>query len=91
MNVTLDVASSGKFLVEMVQDPFYLTDSSFVLVSTGALVTFASAAIGSNKGFDDLYPKLLDLVSDTRKYLGRDRQILCWNRWLRWQKLRVLR
>jgi hypothetical protein len=22
----------GKFLVEMVQDPFYLTDSSFVLV-----------------------------------------------------------
>jgi glycogen debranching enzyme len=35
---------------------------------TGALVTFTSAAIGSTKGFDDLYPKLLNLVSDNRKY-----------------------
>lgn len=35
---------------------------------TGALVTFAWSAIGSNKGFDDLYAKLLDLVKDTRKY-----------------------
>jgi glycogen debranching enzyme len=41
-------------------------------LSTGALVTFTSAAIGSNKGFDDLYPKLLDLVSDTRKYQVSD-------------------
>lgn len=37
-------------------------------LSTGALVTFTSAAIGSNKGFDDLYPKLLNLVTDKRMY-----------------------
>jgi glycogen debranching enzyme len=37
-------------------------------LSTGALATFCFSAIGSNKGFDDLYPKLLDLVSDTRMY-----------------------
>lgn len=37
-------------------------------LSTGALVTFTSAAIGSTKGFDDLYPKLLNLVTDTRHY-----------------------
>lgn len=35
---------------------------------TGALVTFCWSAIGSNKGFDDLYPKLLNLVTDTRHY-----------------------
>ncbi|GAA5827939.1 hypothetical protein JCM11251_005656 [Rhodosporidiobolus azoricus] len=35
---------------------------------TGALVTFGRAAVGSNRGFDDLYPKLLDVVSETRKY-----------------------
>lgn len=37
-------------------------------LSTGALVAFAGSAIGSNKGFDDLYPKLLDLVHDNRRY-----------------------
>jgi glycogen debranching enzyme len=37
-------------------------------LSTGALVAFSSSAIGSNKGFDDLYPKLLDLVGDNRRY-----------------------
>lgn len=37
-------------------------------LSTGALATFSFSAIGSNKGFDDLYPKLLDLVSDKRIY-----------------------
>jgi len=37
-------------------------------LSTGALVTFTSAALGSNKGFDDLYPKLLNLVTDNRMY-----------------------
>src|SRR5258707_11702874 len=31
-------------------------------LSTGALVTFAYCGVGSNKGFDDLYPKLLNLV-----------------------------
>ena len=35
---------------------------------TGGLVTFCWSAIGSNKGFDDLYPKLLNLVTDTRRY-----------------------
>lgn len=37
-------------------------------LSTGALVTFTKAALGSNKGFDDLYPKLLNLVTDNRPY-----------------------
>lgn len=37
-------------------------------LSTGALVTFTRAALGSNKSFDDLYPKLLDLVTDNRAY-----------------------
>lgn len=37
-------------------------------LSTGALATFSYSAIGSMKGFDDLYPKLLDLVTEKRKY-----------------------
>ncbi|KZT10101.1 glycoside hydrolase family 133 protein [Laetiporus sulphureus 93-53] len=37
-------------------------------LSTGALVTFSYCAVGSVKGFDDLYPKLLDLVRESRKY-----------------------
>jgi hypothetical protein len=37
-------------------------------LSTGALVCFTRAALGSNKGFDDLYPKLLNLVTDSRMY-----------------------
>lgn len=37
-------------------------------ISTGGLVTFSFSAIGSNKGFDDLYPKLLDLVNESRLY-----------------------
>lgn len=37
-------------------------------LSTGALVAFSYSAIGSNKGFDDLYPKLLNLVSEERRY-----------------------
>jgi glycogen debranching enzyme len=37
-------------------------------LSTGALVTFCYSALGSVKGFDDLYPKLLDLVGEKRKY-----------------------
>ncbi|TXT04967.1 hypothetical protein VHUM_03787 [Vanrija humicola] len=54
-------------------------------LSTGALVTFTKAAIGSNKGFDDLYPQLLNLVTDTRMYnvaddnkggIGRVKRIL---------------
>lgn len=54
-------------------------------LSTGALVTFTKAAIGSNKGFDDLYPALLNLVTDTRMYnvgddanggIGRVKRIL---------------
>ncbi|EJF64264.1 glycoside hydrolase family 13 protein [Dichomitus squalens LYAD-421 SS1] len=37
-------------------------------LSTGALITFSFSAIGSVKGFDDLYPKLLHLVMEKRKY-----------------------
>lgn len=37
-------------------------------LSTGALVTFSYSAIGSVKGFDDLYPKLLNLVQEKRTY-----------------------
>ncbi|EPQ56459.1 glycoside hydrolase family 13 protein [Gloeophyllum trabeum ATCC 11539] len=38
------------------------------VLSTGALVTFSYSAIGSVKGFDDLYPKLLNLVQEKRRY-----------------------
>ncbi|EGN96521.1 glycoside hydrolase family 13 protein [Serpula lacrymans var. lacrymans S7.3] len=45
-------------------------------LSTAALVAFSHCAIGSVKGFDDLYPKLLNLVCERRKYkvtgLGED-------------------
>jgi glycogen debranching enzyme len=37
-------------------------------LSTGARATFSFAAIGSVKGFDELYPKLLDLVKEKRRY-----------------------
>ncbi|KZT27841.1 glycoside hydrolase family 133 protein [Neolentinus lepideus HHB14362 ss-1] len=37
-------------------------------LATGALVTFSYSAIGSVKGFDDLYPKLLNLVHEKRRY-----------------------
>ena len=37
-------------------------------LSTGALVTFSFSAIGSVKGFDDLYPRLLNLVAEKRTY-----------------------
>ncbi|KAI0704297.1 glycoside hydrolase family 13 protein [Cytidiella melzeri] len=37
-------------------------------LSTGALMTFSYSAIGSVKGFDDLYPKLLNLVQESRAY-----------------------
>ncbi|KAG8899597.1 hypothetical protein FRB99_006561, partial [Tulasnella sp. 403] len=37
-------------------------------LSTGALATFGWCAVGSVKGLDELFPKLLDLVGDNRKY-----------------------
>jgi hypothetical protein len=37
-------------------------------LSTGALATFSYCALGSVKGFDELYPKLLNLVEEKRKY-----------------------
>lgn len=37
-------------------------------LSTGALVAFSYSAIGSVKGFDDLYPQLLNLVQEKRRY-----------------------
>jgi glycogen debranching enzyme len=38
------------------------------MLSTGALMTFCWSAIGSVKGFDDLYPKYLNIVKENRKY-----------------------
>jgi len=37
-------------------------------LSTAALCGFSYCATGSVKGFDDLYPKLLNLVGEERKY-----------------------
>ncbi|KAF9525972.1 glycoside hydrolase family 13 protein [Crepidotus variabilis] len=37
-------------------------------LSTGALAAFSACAVGSVKGFDDLYPKLLGLVQEKRLY-----------------------
>lgn len=37
-------------------------------LSTGALCTFSYSAIGSVKGFDEIYPKLLNLVGEKRPY-----------------------
>lgn len=37
-------------------------------LSTGGLATFSFCAVGSVKGFDDLYPKLLNLVQEKRQY-----------------------
>jgi glycogen debranching enzyme len=37
-------------------------------LDSGALVAFSLCAIGSVKGFDDLYPKLLNLVHEKRLY-----------------------
>ena len=37
-------------------------------LSTGALVTFSYSAIGSVNSFDDLYPRLLNLVQEEQKY-----------------------
>ena len=37
-------------------------------LATGALTPFSYCAVGSVKGFDDLYPKLLNLVSEKRRY-----------------------
>jgi glycogen debranching enzyme len=37
-------------------------------LSTGSLAAFSFCGVGSVKGFDDLYPKLLNLVHETRKY-----------------------
>ncbi|TDL23784.1 glycoside hydrolase family 13 protein [Rickenella mellea] len=52
-------------------------------LSTGSLVTFSHCGIGSVKAFDDLYPKLLNLVQEERKYkagsetgIGRVKHVL---------------
>lgn len=37
-------------------------------LANGALCTFSASAVGSVKGHDDLYPKLLNLVGETRLY-----------------------
>ncbi|CAG8588637.1 10334_t:CDS:10, partial [Racocetra persica] len=37
-------------------------------LSNGALVAMSSCAIGSVKGYDEIYPKTVDLVNETRPY-----------------------
>lgn len=37
-------------------------------ITMGALVNFSWSAIGSTKGFDNLYPDLLNIVSEKRRY-----------------------
>jgi glycogen debranching enzyme len=37
-------------------------------LASGALVAIAGCAVGSNRGYDDLFAKGLDLVGETRKY-----------------------
>ncbi|RIA84467.1 glycoside hydrolase family 13/133 protein [Glomus cerebriforme] len=37
-------------------------------LSNGALVAMSSCAIGSVKGYDEIYPQLVDLVNETRPY-----------------------
>jgi len=37
-------------------------------ITMAALVAFSWSAIGSNKGFDELYPSQLNVVTETRKY-----------------------
>lgn len=39
---------------------------------TAALVAFCSCATGTTFGFDECYPKLLDVVNETRKYTYSD-------------------
>ena len=41
-------------------------------LSTGALVAFSDCAIASNKGFDDLYPAILNVVTEKRLYETSD-------------------
>ncbi|KAF8478259.1 glycoside hydrolase family 13 protein [Gautieria morchelliformis] len=66
----LEGSSPHALLFDLTHDnesPLYKRSAEDAL-STGALVAFSGSAIGSNKGFDDLYPKLLDLVGDNRRY-----------------------
>lgn len=35
---------------------------------SGALVAFCGSAVGSSKGYDDFYGKLLDVVGESRQY-----------------------
>ncbi|PWN22903.1 putative 4-alpha-glucanotransferase [Microstroma glucosiphilum] len=38
------------------------------IITMGSLVAFSWSAIGSTKGVDELYPELLNVVDETRKY-----------------------
>jgi len=37
-------------------------------LSSGALTSFCGCAVGSSKGYDDFYGKLLDVVGEARHY-----------------------
>ncbi|KAH7872429.1 glucanotransferase domain of glycogen debranching enzyme-domain-containing protein [Lentinula edodes] len=66
----LNASMPHGFLYDLTHDnysPLHKRSAEDAL-STGPLVTFNYSAIGSVKGFDDLYPKLLNLVGEKRKY-----------------------
>jgi len=44
-------------------------------LSNGALVTMSSCAIGSVKGYDEIYPELVDLVKETRLYATHEKPL----------------
>ena len=39
---------------------------------TGALVVMCAASIGSNMGYDEIFPRLLDLVGESRHYYASE-------------------
>ena len=41
---------------------------------TGALVTMCAASVGSVMGYDEIFPRLLDLVSESRLYAPETQQ-----------------
>ena len=43
-------------------------------LSTGALVAMCAAAVGSVMGYDEIFPRLLDIVSESRLYASEKDQ-----------------
>jgi glycogen debranching enzyme len=68
--IPLTGSSPHALLYDVTHDNESMSDkrSAEDSLSTGSLVPFCFSAIGSVKGFDDLYPKLLNLVNEKRRY-----------------------